>query len=208
MAESYARIALRCLAVDGDPYQTSFAVRLGNELADVSLSDVVDTVDTKLTTAFRALLASVETFADIHAVTLPAGGVVPEAFTKSKSLAGTRTASNQSEPKGVCPVLGLTSSAATRSGRGWMFLPNLIDSATVSAGLIATGTFYTAIATFGDLLKAQDWVTAGSLSSVHPCVYSRTRRLAGEIPFTFDVTGYTRRQKPHWLRSRSLLTQR
>ncbi len=207
MAESYARVAFRCTASNGDPYQTGFALRLLNELGDSTLQEVADAVDTALTTAFRALMYTGEILTDIHVRSLPAGGAIPEQYSKTKNLAGTRTASNSSEPRGLVPVISLNTTAAIRSGRGWMFLPNIIDSSVISSGLLQTsGAYWTAIATFGDALLGLSGDNAGP-GTVQVAVYSATRRSRGFSPFIFDVTSYTRRQKVHWLRSRSNLAE-
>lgn len=179
-------------------------MRLNQELGGNSDSEVADAVDSQFTTAFRALVPNVDTLVDIHVVDLVTSGV-PFAFTKTKNLAGTRGVSNASVPKGICPVLSLETDTAIRSGRGWQFLPSLLDSGTIQNGLINTSNaIWAAMATYGDLLD--DDLTLGT-NTGNVGVYSRTRALTAQTPFFFELTGYRRRQKPHWRRSRSLLEQ-
>jgi hypothetical protein len=184
---------------------TGFAVRRNNETGESTLAEVADAVDTALTTSFRALMPTTDTLGEIAVTSL--GLELAQQYTKTKNLGGTRTVGNASVPKGICPVLGLRTTYAIRSARGWMFLPSLLDSGTISNGLINTGSaIWGAIDTFGAALLGLAGDTAGP-GTIDPGVWSQTRFVRDLDPFFFALTGYVRRQKPHWLRSRSLLEQ-
>lgn len=204
MAADYCHVNLRCTDSSANPYMTGFAVRKNNETGGSSLSQVADAVDTALTTAFRALMAVGETFVDIYVVDL---GVTapPSQFVKSKNLAGTRSTPDAKEGQGLCPVLSLQTNVASRSARGWMFLPNIISSDQVNAGFILTaGSLWTALGTFGSALVGLAGDSAGP-GTVDPGVWSQRRFDQALSPYFFPLTATLRRQKVHWLRSRSPL---
>ena len=135
----------------------------------------------------------------------PGSTAVPEEASQTIGLAGTLSTSGDMLPPAMCILASFYTNAAVRSGHGRMFIPGCGPSANLaSTGLWDTSTaLWTAVAAFLDELKTNHGAGLfGTDFTAHQVVYSRTRRAAGASAYWFDVSSYTRRAAPHWLRSR------
>lgn len=171
-------------------------------------ADVVrDALHSALTTKYRALLPTNVTVQSlvIAEELAPGSTAVPEESAQAIGLAGTLVTAGDLLPVPTCALVTLYTNAAVRSGHGRMFIPACGPAAALDpAGKWdTTTTFWTALATFFDELKSSH--TNGFFDtnfSAHTAIYSRTRRARGDAAYWFDVTSYSRRVSPHWLRSR------
>jgi len=172
--------------------------------SSVPLSDpldaqtVADDVAAWITTLYKAVLQSAYTFDTVDSREL--GTDTPAIGSSAVGAAGTLGAGTGLLPREVCMVVTLRTAVATRSGRGRMFIPSPLYSSNLAsqdAWLTGTGGWYAAVGAFFDALVAGRDVTHGSIDHHYSLrVYSRKRNAS------YDVTSYTRRLQPHWLRSR------
>jgi hypothetical protein len=179
-------------------------------LGGASINDLLNAIDTKFTTPYRAMLNSGSTFTSITAreEVLPGSGDVPGEGTKSIGLAGTRTASDQHISPAMCAVVEKKTSAAIKAGNGRLWTPPVLNSGEcTNNSQYSTGTAYwTAVVAFAALLD--DTLTAGSFpgfgADVKPVVYSKTRRVRSQSPYTFQITAGVPINRQRWLRSREV----
>ena len=103
-------------------------------------------------------------------------------------------------PVEVCQVLSFSTALATRSGRGRMFLPSPFYSSYLSAPDVwATGGgYWVAAASFANVLTTP-WTVVHGPTTYHYASYVFSRHTQS----IHAITGYVRRSRPHWLRSRS-----
>jgi hypothetical protein len=174
---------------------------------DTPASAVRDALHAALTTKYRAILPTTLTVQSlvVREELAPGSTAVPEESSQTIGLAGTLSTSGDMLPVPTCILSTFYSTAAVRSGHGRMFLPGCGPAANLnSGGQWDTATaLWTAVAAFLDELKATH--SGGGFFTgfdAHQVIYSRTRRAAGAAQYWFDVQSYTRRQAPHWLRSR------
>jgi hypothetical protein len=112
---------------------------------------------------------------------------------------GTLAAGTGALPSEVCLVAKLSTALATRSGRGRLFFASPIYSSYLSSPdqWNTGGAYWTAVNAFLTSLKNGLDVTHDTIAHHYSLrVWSRKR---GD---SHDVTGYSMRQQPHWLRSR------
>jgi hypothetical protein len=169
---------------------------------------MADQIDTKLTTAYRAVCPvgmTVDTL--VVREELAAGDTsIPEEGAKSIGLAGTLANADTLLPLGLCMHLKIKTNAAVRSGHGGIFLPPpRVSTSLASQGFFASAaSYYVNAGTLAALLDDNIQVTSGGFNTWHlsPVVYSRTRRNRADPNWYFGVTQVQRDFTPHWLRSR------
>lgn len=184
-------------------YQTDVAA-LGDEPPG---ADVLDAVDTHLTTLYRAclpvgnLLDSLEAREEV----MPGSGAVPLSASKVKGVAGTLATPDTKLSDAATLILKLRSDAAIRSARGYLAMPSPKASGNLDATAkwSTVGGFWTAIQAFAAALD--DVLSTGGAfpASLNPVVYSRTRRSRGLSPFTFQMVEAIPNPAQRWRRSRT-----
>ena len=182
-------------------YQTDVSVS-GSE---PSTADVLDGVDSLLTTAYRAMLPTPYqlTQLKLRQEVTPGSGDVPLSRVKVKNVAGTLAVSPQDLPVSVCGLISRTTDAAIRAGRGHVFTPPIRSSSYLSGGaLLTSGALWTAMQAFAALLDDSFDLGAVNPTHVNPVIYSRARNARGQDPFTFEVTGAAASSRVRWLDSR------
>lgn len=189
---------------------TFHVVSTGDTLGeDSNAADVRDALVTALKTKYKAILAPTITLQSlvVREELAPGSLDVPDEASETIGEVGTLTVSGDMTPLPLCVLATLYTNAAVRSGHGRLFLPGFVPA----SFLASSGQWDTSIAWWTSNLKnfLDELVTdhhAGGTpggSTVHPVVYSRTRRAAALPNYWFDVVSYTRRTQPHWLRSRT-----
>lgn len=190
--------------VTGFHYQTDRELVIEEPSGD----DVADEVHDKLTTAFRGCCLPAITVEELNVRSeeIP-GGAIPSTGQHTINLAGTLGGANDGrlDPQ-MYPLIARKTEAATRSARGWCAMPPILNSAAMgSDGLIAPSGFLgLALNVFAALLDDEAPHTVAGVETwrLLPVVYSRTRRIRGQSPYTFRVSSGLPRIRPHWLRSR------
>lgn len=114
---------------------------------------------------------------------------------------GTQSAYAGELPRALCPILNFHTDTRSRSARGWTFMPQITAAAYYSGGLWSAA-FQTSMNDFAALLD--DSMDLGAINPTHlnPVVYSRTRHLRGQDPYTFRVKTVKVNPRPGYLRSR------
>lgn len=189
----------------------TFHVGSTQDFGSLGIADaaaVRDALDGALTAKYRALLTTAWTLQSLVVrEELPPGSTdVPREASKTIGLAGTTGGGSDMLPVPTCLLTTFYTDAAIRSGHGRMFLPAAVSATGLTgAGLWeTTSTWYGLTKTFLDELVSTHSVDDGAsgTNTLHPIVYSRTRRAIPGAAFAFFITSYTRRLQPHWLRSR------
>ena len=165
---------------------------------NASADGVADGVDAAFTTLYRAMLNTAYTVNELAVRELRTA--TPEAAAKSLAVAGTLANATSLLPIEVCGIITWKSNVATRSGRGRMFVPSPRYSSylTTNDAWNTGAAYWTAMGAFAaEVLTTNTFVEGGVTYTIQPVVYSRAHDQANEI------TSYVRRQRPHWLRSRS-----
>lgn len=177
-------------------------------LFDASAADVADALTDVLVTPYRACMTAAYTLLSLSATeVLPPGSTdVPDTSGNTIALAGTQTTTGDQLPVPTCLLATIYSSAAIRSGHGRIYLPGGVAASSLNASgrwdpasgtWTAAGTFLTA------LIAGHGWTAWLGSETIKAVVYSRTRHAANLSPYYFDASTYTRRDAPHWLRSRA-----
>lgn len=132
---------------------------------------------------------------------IPASGILPVQGVWPVATPGTATQTGTDMPRELVAIMNLSTATSVRSARGYMTLPGPYSGLAVQARHFA-GNYKDV----GDQLALQLKVSFSlgqfQPAEVHPVVYSRTRRVRGETPYTFRVTQAHFNTRPHWLRSR------
>lgn len=170
------------------------------------VADIATAHDTHYTTAFRACTHNSIVVDALHVreEVDPTSGDVPSVAQHDINLAGTLGTSSHSLQQQLCPLISLKTNAAIRSGRGWMFMPPLLDKGLLGTDGYIDGTTvaWTNLNAFAALMDDElDYGTV-IISHSRPVVYSRRRRQLGRSPWTFKVDHAVVRGLPHFLHSR------
>lgn len=104
-------------------------------------------------------------------------------------------------PDGIACVLDRHTATRSRSSRGWTMWPGPASSSQLLHNVF-TSAYLISIDALCALLDDDFTVGLITPTTVHPVVYSKTRRQRLETPFTFQVTSVTSNDVPTWLRSR------
>lgn len=115
---------------------------------------------------------------------------------------GTGSAGAEDLPRELVPLVNVHTDTRSRSARGNLRLAGVGDKSKIIARTFQAA-YVTAVYT-PFINKIPDEIDLGSLviTRLNPVVYSRTRHLRGETPYTFRVVGASLNPKPKWLRSR------
>lgn len=121
--------------------------------------------------------------------------------SKHVGLNGSIIGSGTGLPRGLVPIINLHTDTVSRNARGHICMPSPLDNSFLvgnnwSSGMIAALDALAA--------KLDDSFDLGTIiiTHVNPVIYSRTRRVRGQSPWTFRVTSASTNHVPHWLRSR------
>lgn len=202
MADKIWQVALKSHhTASGAQVVNTFCVR---DYSGVPLSDplaaqtIASDVKSWIETEYKAVLSNLYTFDEVAVRELQTNE--PTIGSVAVGAAGTLGAGTRALPREVCMVVTLHTSVATRSGRGRMFIPSPLYSshlASQDAWLTGTGGWYAAVGDFFEkLLDGHDVEHDLIAHHLSTRVYSRRHNTS------YDVTSYTRRLQPHWLRSR------
>jgi hypothetical protein len=197
------RCTFKCSYSDGTLVQPSIHVLTDVPTAgsEPNPSDISDGVWGNLEFYFKPCCPTTVTIHELVATEC----VIPPAIADEGhtviETAGTGSVGDGDLPRELVALLNIHTNTASRSARGWMFLPSPGD-----AGALVDGGWHTDYQTkYGDLAGQLDLsFTLGSLfpSTVNTVVYSRQRHLRGLEPHAFRVTSATLNPRPKWLRSR------
>lgn len=175
----------------------------------ININDLLDQVDTKWTTLYRAVLPTSYTLGRILAVQRlqDADTNVPDGGEKAIGLAGTLTVTDTLVPHEVCQVVNLHTDTRSRSARGWLMLPPSRSSTYMQAGgdYAASGGYHNAVVALMAILDDNIQHTLAGVNDYHlrPVVYSHKRHNASTPPWTFTIKSATKKNQPHWLRTRT-----
>lgn len=190
--------------VNGLHYETQ-PPTLGDEPAPV---DVLNKLDTELTTLYRNCLPSAVT---VHAITLAerlspseiASGQVPHGAAKELELAGTLSPADTKLPEAISAIVQLRTGVPLRSARGYVALPSPLGSASLTNGGLWTGSTKSAYDAFAAKVDDDYEIGTVAVTSIVPVVYSPTRHDRGVSPWSFQVEAGTLVNKAKWRRSRT-----
>lgn len=200
------RISYKGHLSSGQPWMTGFHIHTAPPAGggEPAIADILSTWDTHVFTALRACINTnvVIESGEIRSVPDPNGQDVPAASSITKNANGTLANGTGLLPDGVAIILQLKSSAASRSGRGYMALPSPNYSSYLgSANAWGTG-ITTPVNAFGALLKDVLHIGSVLITDTSAVVYSRTRALRAESPNEWDIQSALCRVKPAWRRTR------
>lgn len=133
--------------------------------------------------------------------------VVPPAIAQTASDAISHVGVNGSPgsmPPELAAWIKVSGDAASRSARGGVHSGPITRTGMFSGGNFDTSSVLgTSLATVADkLLTSFDNGDTISPVTIHPVIYSRTRHLRGDTPYTFRITRAVVSPKPRFLRSR------
>jgi hypothetical protein len=197
------RATLRCHASDGTLFEPSLHYQTDVALAgsEPDPQDVANAIDTKLQAALRAILPATGVYEEL----ILAEQVIPPdigvgAVTVNGS-SGNLVATDGNTPHGLVPIINLHTGVSSRNARGHIAGPSP-GSALFSSGRKWSTSYLALLTTFAALLD--DTMSLGAINPtiLNPVVYSRTRRLRDQSPWTFKVLSASVNPTPHWLRSR------
>jgi hypothetical protein len=203
------RCAFESTWFDGQKIVNTFHVQtdLGLGETEPSADSIRDDLLDALKTKYKALIWDAATL-DSFVVTeelAPGSSDIPASSSAAIGEAGTHSPSNTHAPTEMCALLQLRTASASKSSRGRMFLPPIVNEAYVTRDAWTTGGQISQITAFADeLITTHDVSEDGGVThvNVNTVVYSRTRRGLSLTPYTFLITHWAREARPHWLRSR------
>lgn len=131
---------------------------------------------------------------------LPPGEIGAAGSSVISSGSGT-VVPNSQLPYATVPVINLHTATASRSSRGWVHLASPRLSTYVGNDLW-TAAYLNLLNLFAATLDNSFDLGTLQITHVNPVVYSRTRHLRGQTPYTFKVTGATANPQVRWLRTR------
>lgn len=170
------------------------------------VSDVVDLVDTWLTSKYRAMLPTSTHLSVLRCFRIPdVYGDDSNVALKDINLAGTGNVGDGQMGREVTLTLTLRSQHTSRRKMGRLSIPSPEDSATLaSSGAWDVGSnFYDKVGQFADALLAGHDVGIGGVEGhLSTRIYSRKQHKEGTGDKTTDVDTYKRQPRPRWLRRR------
>ena len=201
--------------IAGQLVANTFHVRQNPTAGDVDATHLQsllnDANTTALKNAYKACIPSTGTL-DVLVARLVPDPQFPDAdraeAARTIGEAGTFT-SDQRDPPGLCALLTLGTDLAGRRFRGRVFMPPSLDSTVLNTGIfVASGTYWTNFTAFITELSKTMYPSGaghygGAWNDNDLCVYSLTaRKESDSARYYARVVAATRRQAPHWLRSR------
>lgn len=176
--------------------------------SDPPAGDVLNLIDTELTTLYRNCLPNT---LKVHAVIAAeclspseiAQGGVPEGSAKELELDGTLAPADTKLPEALSAIIQLRTGVPLRSARGYLSMPSPLGSAGLTTGGVWTGSTKSAYDAFAAKLDDDYELGTVDVTSVIPVVYSRTRHDRGISPWWFQIEAATLVNKARWRRSRT-----
>ena len=133
-------------------------------------------------------------------------GEIGAVFTEDINLMGTivHSGSTAQTPSGLCAWFAFTTGVASRSARGGTHGPFLgdVNPLDVDGTFVTTGGWYTPNNTLADAIEDALENVFQTTGDINPVVYSRTRRMRGQSPYTFQIDEVELKKDPRWLRRR------
>jgi hypothetical protein len=199
------RLTIKARHGDGTLVQPSLHYQTDLVGIDVepSVQTIVDDVWTKIGTAFRLCCHTSVVIDELVATQEVLPPDIPRQASHAVAAAGTLTSGAFDLPKGIIPLISVKSETPSRSARSHLALACPGPTTFLTGGLWNSSVLGPAQA-LADLLNDDIDITHGNAltRTLHPVIYSRTRRKRGESPFTFRVSNAVAAPRPHWLRSR------
>jgi hypothetical protein len=132
----------------------------------------------------------------------PTSTDLPTSFSADHSFSGSVTNIDPATPFALCPFVKFKTAFASRSSRGGTHLsPSLDQNHLTASGLFDTTlSWWAAVVALSGYMLGHVTVGAGSV----PIIYSRTRRIAGDEDFFFELTSAVPQTTPRWLRRRDV----
>lgn len=164
-------------------------------------SDVAQGIWTLVGATLKATAANDVTFTSVDvAEQLPPGQIGAAGSYAVTAGAGT-VVPNSQLPYATVPLINLHTGVASRSSRGWVHLcsPRL---STYVGNDVWTAAYLNLLNLFAATLDDSFDLGTLQITHVNPVVYSRTRHLRGQTPFTFRVKSASANPQVRWLRSR------
>lgn len=166
-------------------------------------TELLNEVDTWLTTSYRAILPTSSVLDRYHAFQIPDEyGAETITADKTKSVNGTLGPVDGKLPREMVGLLALRTNSTSRRKQGRLFLPSPEHGTYITS----TGTWVTTagvwplwIAFADKLIAGHDFDTDNHLSTR---IYSRRQHAIGTGDKTTDVDSYALRERPKWLRRR------
>lgn len=172
----------------------------------LGMSDVVNAIDSWLTTAYKALLGSHAIVDVLRLFRIPAVfGDPTTVFEKNINAAGTYPSPDGQLPRELACVLALKGGDTSRRHNGRLFLPTPRHSGIIASSgkFLASGTYWTSIGTFGSaLLAGHDYTSTFGGGHLSTRVYSRAQHKLGTGDKTKDVVSVVARTDPRWVERR------
>ena len=207
------RVSFHSTSTTGVAYVSTYhyVVRPAGGFTDTGdASNLRDALSGTLPAQYRGVLPNwitVQTM--LVAEVLPPGSTdVPDESSFTVGLNGQQSTTGDQLPIPLCVLVGIYSNAAVRSGHGRTFYPHpgnasLLDSA--GNWDMASTVFATSYPTLLNSLKSNWTVDLSGTpdATASQVIYSRTRHARGDDSYYFDVSSWTIRTVPHWLRSRA-----
>lgn len=200
--------------VGGQLVSNTFHVRQNPTAGDVDAAHLIallaSTGTDSLVTAYRGVLSTGGTLDDVvcRLVPDPLFPDEPRAeAVRTVGLAGTGSRPFNL-PLECCAVLTVGTDLAGRRYRGRAFMPPALEQAQVSQESFSTsGSYWAAITSLVNELVKTTYPSGashygGAWNDNDLCIYSLAARAADASPYYARVTGFTRRARVHWLRSR------
>lgn len=154
-----------------------------------------------LTTLYRAVLSTGETFDNITTNTVAEPAVDPGEGVAVVNAAGTRAPTDTKLSNSIGVLHSLKTATPKRYARGHIFMPPVLSSTEVGSGWVWSGVGGYLPATRAFTASCIAGWTAGDIT-YQLAVHSRTQLARGLTPFTFPVLAYYESSRPHVLRSR------
>ena len=178
-------------------YQTDVPA-LGDEPAP---NDIADAIWSHIGTAWHNCSSSDVRYDQLVVSEQTVPPAVGVAGVHAINANGTNGLGSGNEPQGRVASVNLHTGTRSRSARGHFCMPPPLSATALSNGSWV-GSYMTTLGALAALLDDSFDVGSVVITHVNPVVYSRTRALRGQDPFTFRVTGASANPRPHWLRSR------
>jgi hypothetical protein len=164
-------------------------------------SDVASGIWGLVGATLKATAANDVTFTSVDVAEQLPPGQIGAAGTFAISSGQGTVVPNSQLPYATVPLINLHTGVASRSSRGWVHLtsPRL---STYVGNDVWTAAYLNLLNLFGATLDDSFDLGTLQITHVNPVVYSRTRHLRGQTPFTFRVKSASANPQVRWLRSR------
>ena len=178
-------------------YQTDVPVS-GDE---PDAGDVAAGIWTQVGATLKATAANDVTFTSVDvAEQLPPGEIGAAGSSPITGGSGT-VVPNSQLPYATVPLINIHTGVASKSSRGWVHLASPRLSTYVGNDLW-TAAYLNLLSLFAATLDNSFDLGTLQITHVNPVVYSRTRHLRGQSPYTFKVTSASPNPQVRWLRTR------